>query len=147
MPWLGDTNVFLRLVRRDDPQHDLARAAVRALWAQRERLCITSQILGEFWNVCTRPVEARGGLGLTLDETDRLVRLMERRCTFLPDNLAVHVEWRRLLLAHQVRGVQVHDARIVAAMLTHGVTHLLTFNVNDFQRYPAIQVVHPVDVP
>jgi hypothetical protein len=37
----------------------------------------------------------------------------------------------------------VHDARLVAAMHVHGVTHLLTLNVRDFARYPGITVVHP----
>lgn len=146
MPWFGDSNVFLRLARRDDPQHATARAAVRARWAQRERLCITSQVVGEFWSVCTRPVEARGGFGLPLEETDRLARLLERNCTLLPDSPAVHAEWRRLLVAHQVRGPRVHDTRVVAAMLTHGITHLLTFNTGDFVRYPNITIVHPDQV-
>lgn len=146
MPWFGDTNLFLGLARRDDPLHHEARTAVGALWAQRERLCITSQILGEFWNVCTRPADARGGLGLSVEETDRLVRLLERYCTFLADTVVVHAEWRRLLVDQQVRGVQVHDARIVAAMRVHGVTHLLTFNAEDFRRYRGITVVHPRDV-
>jgi predicted nucleic acid-binding protein len=34
-------------------------------------------------------------------------------------------------------------AYLVASMLVHGVTHILTFNVEDFQRYPDITVVHP----
>jgi hypothetical protein len=42
-----------------------------------------------------------------------------------------------------VSGVQVHDARIAAAMRVHGVTHLLTLNTGDFTRYPGITAVHP----
>jgi hypothetical protein len=30
---------------------------------------------------------------------------------FLPDNTAVHEEWRKVVLAYSVSGVQVHDAR------------------------------------
>jgi hypothetical protein len=40
----------------------------------------------------------------------------------------------------------VHDARLVASTLAHGVTHLLTFNATDFRRYPGIVVVPPEDV-
>ena len=32
------------------------------------------------------------------------------------------------------------------AMLVHGLTHLLTFNVDDFRRFEGITVVHPQDV-
>ncbi len=41
-------------------------------------------------------------------------------------------------------GKQVHDADIVATMLAHGETRLLTFNGADFRRFePLIEVVMP----
>jgi predicted nucleic acid-binding protein len=43
-------------------------------------------------------------------------------------------------------GKQVHDTRLVAAMLTHNITHLLTFNVDDFKRFADIVVVDPRSV-
>lgn len=33
-------------------------------------------------------------------------------------------EWRRLVVNYGVSGVQVHDARLVATMLVHDVTHI-----------------------
>jgi len=45
-----------------------------------------------------------------------------------------------------VSGRQVHDARLAAVMLAHGVSHVLTFNVEDFRRYPGIVTVNPHDV-
>jgi predicted nucleic acid-binding protein len=48
--------------------------------------------------------------------------------------------------AHDIKGKKVHDARLVATMLTHGVTHLLTFNTDDFKDYPNIALLHPNDV-
>ena len=38
------------------------------------------------------------------------------------------------------------DARIVAAMKVHNVTHLLTFNTDDFKRYDEITVVNPQNI-
>ena len=38
-------------------------------------------------------------------------------------------------MKYRVSGVQVHDARLVAAMIVHDVTHILTFNTQDFTRY------------
>jgi len=52
----------------------------------------------------------RNGLGLTPQETDRRARLIETNLHLLPDSLAVHREWRKLLVSHNVSGVQVHDA-------------------------------------
>jgi hypothetical protein len=34
----------------------------------------------------------------------------------------------------------------VAAMLIHGLTHILTFNIEDFRRYVEITPVNPGDV-
>jgi predicted nucleic acid-binding protein len=146
MLYLLDSNVLLRLFHRNDAQHPQVRKALAALWARGDRFAFTSQILGEFWSVCTRPTTARGGLGVSLAETDRRVRIIERFYRFLPDTYAVHTEWRRLIVAHSVMGVQVHDARLVAAMNVHGIRHVLTFNVSDFNRYPGITAVHPQQV-
>ncbi len=63
--------------------------------------------------------------------------------TTCSDSEAIHAEWRRLVVKYRVSGVQVHDTRLVAAMLVHGITHILTFNPNDFARYPEITAVNP----
>ena len=60
--------------------------------------------------------------------------------TFLPDNERVYSIWRQLVIANNVRGVQVHDARLAAIMQAYGLTHILTLNQPDFLRYTDIQV-------
>jgi predicted nucleic acid-binding protein len=139
---LLDTNILLRLLEPKDPEYALVRQAIRTLTARGESLCFASQNLVEFWNVCTRPA-SKNGLGLTPRETDERARLLESRFRLLPDNTRVHTEWRRLVLVQSVTGVQVHDARLVAAMVAHGVPRLLTLNDRDFTRYAAIATVHP----
>jgi hypothetical protein len=47
------------------------------------------------------------------------------------------------VIKYQVMGKQVHDARLAAAMVAHNITHLLTFNVDDFKRFSDIVVVDP----
>lgn len=146
MLYLVDSNVLLRFLQRNDPDHTTARTALRVLRLDGHQLCYTPQNIAEFWSVATRPAASRGGFGLTLQETDRRVRLIERFLTLLPDTPAIYAEWRRLVVTHSVSGVQVHDARLVAAMRVHGVTNLLTFNTEDFTRYPGITVFHPQDI-
>jgi predicted nucleic acid-binding protein len=51
------------------------------------------------------------------------------------------------LVRHTVAGVKVHDARLIASMKVYGITHLLTFNTEDFTRYLDITVVAPQYVP
>lgn len=45
-----------------------------------------------------------------------------------------------------MNGFRAYDARLVATMLVHGGTHVLTFNVPDFSGCVEITVVHPDDV-
>jgi predicted nucleic acid-binding protein len=116
-----------------------------ALLRQDAVLCYTSQNVAEFWNTCTRPVD-RNGYGLSPQDADHTARSFEERLRLLPDSLAVHEEWRRLLVAHGVSGVQVHDARLVAAMHAHEIKHILTFNGKDFARYTDIEAVHPRNI-
>jgi predicted nucleic acid-binding protein len=52
-----------------------------------------------------------------------------------------------ILVTYGVSGVQVHDARLAAAMRVHGVKRILTFNERDFARYRDIEPVHPRAVP
>lgn len=146
MAYLFDSNILLRLVHRHHPEHVLARTAAHMLHQRGEQGYYTSQNLVEFWNVATRPATARGGLGRSLKDTDHAVRVVERIVTLLPDTSTVHTEWRRLVVAQGVAGVQVHDARLVAFMQVYGVTHLLTLNTKDFARYPGIIAVHPSHV-
>ena len=144
--YLADTNILLRFLLRNDPAYPTIRQAIRILKTRREHLVTTSQNIAEFWNVCTRPTTARGGLGLSVEATERRVRLLERHFRVLPDSSATYQQWKALVLAHHVRGVQVHDARIVATMLGTGVANILTSNVSDFRRYPGINVFAPEDI-
>jgi predicted nucleic acid-binding protein len=140
-----DTNVLLRLGQRSRPQHSLISTALRCLVARDVELCFTPQNLGEFWNVSTRPVK-RNGFGLSIQETDAHVQSIERTMTLLAEDERVYPVWRRLLLAYDVRGTQVHDAHLAATLEVHGVTHLLTFNGADFKRFPSIIAVHPEEI-
>ena len=47
------------------------------------------------------------------------------------------------MIRHDVKGKNVHDARIVAAMNVNGITQLLTFNTADFKRFPGIILLAP----
>jgi predicted nucleic acid-binding protein len=131
--YLADTNVLLRFADHTHPIHPTVRAAVRKLRTSGHSVRATPQNFVEFWNVTTRPIE-RNGFGLVPATADRLLRLVERLFPLLPDSPAVYTEWRRLVVSFGVSGIQVHDARIAAAMIVHGMTHILTFNTTDFAR-------------
>jgi predicted nucleic acid-binding protein len=140
--YLIDSNILLRWVKPDDRDYPLVVSAIDTILGDGGVLCYTSQNVAEFWNTCTRPLD-QNGFALSPQETDRRARAFEHKLQLLPDSVAVHQEWRALLVGHNVSGVQVHDARLAAAMRVHGIQRILTFNERDFARYPDIQAVHP----
>ncbi len=140
MIYLADTNCLLRFAVKHDPRHQMVRQAVKNLRKRGDEIFIVPQSCVEFWNVATRPAK-NNGFGFPITDADFFLRLIERVFPLLPDNANVHKEWRKLVLNFGVSGVQVHDARIAAAMLVHQVTHILTFNTSDFVRYSSLGIV------
>jgi hypothetical protein len=90
-------------------------------------LHVAPQNIVEFWNVCTRPLD-KNGLGMTPTEVAAEVTRFE---AFLPLKLDVpdiHQQWRTLVADYAVKGVNLHDGRLVAVCIIHRLTHILTFN-------------------
>lgn len=144
-PYLLDTNILLRLSLPGGPYDEVVVSAVGRLVAEGATLFYTLQNAAEFWNVCTRPRE-RNGLGLTLGETDRRLHLIEQQFQFLPETEATYAQWRRIVVECGVSGVQVHDARLAAVMNLNHVSHVLTLNPRDFERFTGLTPVHPHDL-
>ncbi len=147
MNYLVDTNILLRLTDRNHPQHPIIRQAIRLLRTQGHNLYMTPQNCAEFWNVATRPSD-KNGLSFDVEKTAKLLRLYERLFPVIPDNSNIYPEWKRLVKDFKVKGIQVHDARLVAAMKTHSLNYIFTFNVKDFKRYQVeeIKAVSPQDL-
>src|SRR5262249_27227299 len=112
--------------------HVLAPASLDNLIARRETVYLTRQTLVECLVVSTRPQD-RNGLGMTPAEAEAELGRLEAAFPVLPENDAAYAEWRRLVIRHGVTGVRSYDARLVGSMVAHGVTHILTFNVDDFR--------------
>ncbi len=137
-----DTNVLLRAADPGDARHSAAVTSLTSLARGGEALVISPQIAAEFWNVATRPAQ-NNGLGMSIDEARAELGGLESLCSMCEESLDVFTEWKRLIVAHAVSGVQVHDARIVAAMNVYGIRRIVTFNAADFTRYPNIEVIQP----
>jgi predicted nucleic acid-binding protein len=145
MAFLLDTNILLRLVEPSHMMHAEALAASSALLGAGETVYIAPQNIAEFWNVSTRPLD-KNGLGFTPAQTNGEVTRLESLFTLILDKAESYKEWRQLVVTHSVSGVNVHDARLVAAMKVNGITHFVTFNDRDFKRYTDITIMTPADV-
>ncbi len=142
---LVDTNILLRLVKSDHSEYSMVREAVERLKRRGTGIAYTHQNMAEFWNASTRPV-SRNGFGLSVEETEKNAQEVERSFVFLADSEAVYQEWRRIVVQYGISGVQVHDARLAAAMYAHGLAQILTFNKSDFARFRDLVVLHPSEV-
>ena len=142
---LVDTNILLRYARTADPAYATVDTAVNALHATGDVLCVVPQNFYEFWAVATRPTAANG-LGLSVPECQIQVALIKRLFRSLPDLPTLFAEWEALVGTHACHGRVSFDARLVAAMRTHGATQLLTFNRPDFVRFPGINIIDPATV-
>jgi len=63
--------------------------------------------------------------------------------TFMDDVPGIFSTWEHLVKKYSVSGKQIHDANHVAAMLTHGISHVLTLDERDFRRYEGLIIVFP----
>lgn len=137
-----DTNLLVRFVQLGKPAQIVSQEALAKLKRNGHRLCLFPQVLYEFWVVCTRPVDVNG-LGRSAAEAFILLTQFKGMFHVYDDIPSILSEWERLVSACIVLGKKAHDARIAAAMGVHGVTHLLTFNGPDFQRFPAVTALDP----
>jgi predicted nucleic acid-binding protein len=134
MSALIDTSVLIRTLHAGNPLQTIALQSLAKLRAQGETLCVVPQNLIEFWAVATRPTSANS-LGLSVEEAGKEIAQIKRHFILKPETKSLFNTWERIVTSYRVSGKQAHDARIVAAMQTHKINRLLTFNVADFQRY------------
>jgi predicted nucleic acid-binding protein len=148
MASLLDSGILLRLVNADDQSHPIVKQAVDILIADNEELWIATQNIAELWNVATRPI-ANNGLALPPAEIARLYdETIAPICGVLTEAESHPVVFRRLLKQYDVVGKQVHDARLVASMLTWQIDSILTLNERNFRRYEpeGISVLTPSSI-
>lgn len=145
MLYAADTNILLRSAEPKHPMHAETLTALSAIRADGDSLCIFPQNIIEFWNVATRPAE-KNGLGFSHQQSLTEVEKIEKLFRLILDVPAIYGEWKRLVFVHAVSGKQVHDTRIAATMNVHGITHLLTYNVDDFKRFTTIKAVRPPEL-
>ncbi|BAZ79461.1 type II toxin-antitoxin system VapC family toxin [Sphaerospermopsis kisseleviana CS-549] len=143
MAYLIDTNIILIIAQPHHPMCPESLNALATLRRKQETCYLTHQNLVEFWRSATRPVE-KNGLGMSLIAAEAELEKLENFFPILPDIPEIYQHWKQIVIEYGVMGVNVHDARLVAVMFAHQITHLLTFNMSDFKRYGnKITPVHP----
>ncbi|MDT9177707.1 MAG: PIN domain-containing protein [Limnospira sp. PMC 1291.21] len=139
-----DTNILvysIDLSRENRPKH---RAALEILRPGRlEILCLSSQVVAEFYSVVTGSKSVAHPL--TPQETiSRIERFMQMpNIEFLSMSDEVFQQWLELLKIHPVSGARVFDLMHLAIMQCHQVESIYTFNADDFNWQTEIKVIIP----
>ena len=89
----------------------------------------------------------QNGLGLSVAEARTAVDEFILTFLLLRDERGIFNYWIDLVTVNSVAGKVGHDARLVAAMSRHGISHLKTFNGADFARFNAIAALSPTSSP
>jgi len=138
-----DTNLLVYAHREDSPWHERADECLVALAEGKAAWAIAWACVHEFVGIVTHP--------RIFDPPTPLGRALEQVSAWLASpSLVVLAEgagyWDTLLqvlTASKVVGPQVHDARVAAICLQHGVRELWTAD-RDFSRFPTLNVRNPL---
>jgi uncharacterized protein len=138
-----DTNVLVYLHRSDSSFHLPARKAFDELLATRLPWAITWPNLHEFLAIVTHPkiYKPPTPLPVAIEVVESWLEIPSLR--LLAETGTHWPVLKSLLLAGQAAGPLIHDARIAALCLEHGVSELWSLD-RDFSRFPTIRMVNPL---
>ena len=138
-----DTNLLVYAHREDSPWHNAAYTCILHLAEGRSPWAVPWPCIHEFLAIVTHariyapptPLEAALDQVQAWLESPSLVLLAE-----------MEDYWTRLhnlLRVGRASGPQVHDARVAALCLQHGITELWTAD-RDFSRFPGLKPRNPL---
>lgn len=139
-----DTNVLVYAHRQDTAFHPAARDAVSRLAGGPATWAIPWPCVHEFLGIATNPRIYRSPtpLAAACDQVEAWLEAPTVR--LLSEHSDTH--WNALtplLIAGKIAGPRVHDARVAALCLQHGVSELWSAD-RDFSRFPTLTVRNPL---
>ncbi len=138
-----DTNLLVYAHRADSPFHERARSAIESLAAGAREWAIPWPCAHEFFAVVTHP-------RIYKTATPPATAFAQLRALHTLANLVFiaedgeHLPQLELLaLAAKIQGAAIHEARIAAICISHGVTELWSAD-RDFSRFPVLHTRNPL---
>jgi uncharacterized protein len=141
-----DTNILVYAHRRDSPWHEHANAAVRQLAEGPGGWAIPWPCLHEFLSIVTHPRIYRPPtpLDTALEQADAWVE--SPSLSLLAEGPGAWDRLRKVASQGRIAGPVIHDARVAALCLLHGVRELWTAD-RDFSRFAGLSVRNPLVEP
>ena len=132
-PVFVDTNILVYANTVSAPEHLTAQNQLQALIAGGVELWTSRQVLREYMATLTRVQTFTRPVPPAAIEID--IHRFEDQYEVAEDGPNVTVYLLKLLNTVAIGGKQIHDANIVATMLAHNLTRLITDNAADFHRF------------
>lgn len=135
-----DTNVLIYHTFEDfeEEKHKDARITLEYLAENNYEIFVSSQVLREYFAVATN--EKFFKRQLSIQEAVLKIKEFEDNFTVLFDTGASLSKLRQIVLKYQIKKQDVHDANIVATMITNGIKDIFSFNRKDFIYYKEIRL-------
>ena len=138
-----DTNILVYAHRRDAQFHQPAVKVLREMAESPAQWALPWPCLHEFYSVVTHP--------RVYDPPSNPAQASDQIAAWLESPSAVPISegetyWAALsslLSSGQVAGPLIHDAKIAALCLSHGIRELWTAD-RDFSRFPRLKVINPL---
>jgi hypothetical protein len=138
-----DTNILVYAFLDQSPWHSAAMGVIRELVEGTERWAIPWPCAHEFLSVVTNPRIYKPASPL-VQALEALVLWNQReRLNLLSEGPGYLNLLSTLAKQGQITGGQIHDARIAALCLHHGVRELWTCD-RDFSRFPQLKIRNPL---
>ena len=138
-----DTNILVYAHRGDSPWHAAAAACVRELAEGAAAWAIPWACLHEFLAITTHPRIYRPPTALDRAVGQVDAWLESPSLVLLGEADGHWAALRALVLGGKVMGPQVHDARVAATYMAHGVRELWTAD-RDFGRFAGLKAINPL---
>ncbi len=138
-----DTNILVYAHRSDSAFHPRAQRCLREAAEKDAPWAIPWPCIHEFLAVVTNPKVFRTPTptSAALGQID--VWLAAPSLRLLSEDAGYLDVLRRIVHAGQIKGAKIHDARVAALAIFHGVDELLTAD-RDFSRFPTLTVRNPL---
>lgn len=138
-----DSNILVYAHREDSSWHAAALDCVRSLAEGRAPWAIPWPCLHEFLAISTHPriYAPPTPLELAVGQVDAW--LESPSLVLIGEDASYWPRLRALVSAGRIAGPRVHDARVAAICLQHGVEELWTID-RDFSRFPVLRVRNPL---
>ena len=137
-----DTNVLVHAHRPESVRHEAALSALEDEWSAGHTWGLPWPCVHEFFAVVTNPKVYRTPTPSAV-ALDTLRSFLEVGARLLGESSAHLDVLDRLLTTSRVTGPKVHDARIAAICIGHGVSELWTAD-RDFSYFPELRIRNPL---